>query len=463
METSGENITAEVKGRVIADIQDAAAEFDISSGELRLLELLDRAGPEGTDLATLKQRFYANPETIQEPERNLRTMNSRLRSKVSRFFRLRNGKEFECVLRRSEPGRGKKGRYGLLWRPHSANVAIIHCASPELVDIAFSKLDRDFDHSALANSEVFAAAYDSTIDSIKFMVDANKGRGLEGRIPEVKRWLSLPNTLRDPGVMNPRIRARCSAILERKDLLINCECIECAAVATMLSLKEKYGLDWEILQADLSGRMQMVRLAHDDSAAFLVTANAPFFFMGEGPGLDYRFIGPVHAEEQVLVTRRGRKTKQIPDMILYTRSSCWEQYLNMTQNRHPGGVWGRSLPWDQEIVEAIQSAHIVPVESLVELVQRALNMEAGDFVFSWEPLTDGLLRRQPMLETVGDPYKHWISLYCHKNFLDCADSFLHLFAYEFQTCERFRERSKQLLSADEDFWHYIGGGSGMED
>jgi len=235
------------------------------------------------------------------------------------------------------------------------------------------------------------------------------------------------------------------------------------SLSALLALKKKYDLPWIIVQADQSGKMQMERVTHDGSAMFLITANAPFFMMGEGKGLEYRFIGPVHAEDQVILRRKGISKKTIPDVVVYTQSSAYEQILNMQSKRVQSPIWGERFPWPEDLLNMITSAHIEPVDTLEELVDHAIRLEAGDFVVAWTPLTDGLRLRQPQLVQVGSEFKHWISLYARHDCMNLADEFLWLFGYEFQTCDRFRDWSREVLLADEDFWHYIGGGAGIED
>lgn len=480
LELIPESLVSDAKQKILQEILVASRvdEPILSDSEKRLLQILNDAGDQGHTLDQIVRKFYEGSSENGNGHGRLRALKTRLAEKVAEFFKSsgdldknKRSVRYGFVVSKSRGGR-RKGRFRLVWGrwkqtaadvvdPEGSIALTSGSLMPDLVQIAFAKLSNDFRFSALSDPERFVRANAVVREGIEFMVATGGMRGAEGRVPETQRTLKLPPLGDHPEKVCAKLTARCSQMLAARDILVNCECIEIGALSALLSMKHKYESDWTILDEDKSGRMQMIRLCDDDDAAFLITANAPFFFMGEGKGLDYRFIAPIHAEAQVILRHKGHRSA-VPKIVVYTRSSAYEQLVNMRARRPQNSIWGQASPWPPELLDAVAKAKIDGVDTLDELVERALRLEPGDLVIAWPPLSDGLQKQQPALVAVGDDFKHWISLFCRHDYLPLADEFLWLFAYEFNTCARFPEYARNLIRRDAFFWDYFSGAAGLK-
>jgi hypothetical protein len=70
--------------------------------------------------------------------------------------------------------------------------------------------------------------------------------------------------------------------------------------SVLQSIRRRYGLEMRSDSEDLSGRQQILRIAQDDEADFLLAPHAPFLLVGDYHALDYRSMTPVHAYEQIV-------------------------------------------------------------------------------------------------------------------------------------------------------------------
>ena len=159
--------------------------------------------------------------------------------------------------------------------------------------------------------------------------------------------------------------------------------------------------------------------------------------------------------------KKGKRKAGISRIVVYSRSSAHEQLLNMTARRAQSSMLGSPHPFPDEILDVVKTAKVTAVDTLDELVGETKYLDPGDFVIAWPPLSDGLLAQDPELCQVGERFMHWISLYCRHDCLDLADEFLWLFAYEFNTCHRFREYAKSLIFRDTFFWDHFSGAAGF--
>lgn len=463
-----------ILGEILASLAADGSSY-LSDGERKLLMSLYDAEDQGFTMEDLARRCYG--DSAGDGQNKVRALKTRLATKVSEYFNpvsgeaVKKGLGYRFEVPKGDGGR-KKLKFMLKWyalpsviieiaKPNSPTLTA-HSAAADLFKIALLKQAKDFQFSVFSDPERFAWAQRSARESIEFMVSQDHGRGLEGRLPDTIRHLRFYPADARPELINPRLVAACANILQAPDVLVDCECIEVGALTALLSIKSKYESNFQIFAEAKSGRMQMMRLTDDDDPAFVITANAPFFLMGAGKGLGYRFVAPINQEHQVLLKRKGEPRTKIPKIVVYTRSSAYEQLLNMKLRRTQNTIWAPADPWPPKLLEIIAGAHIEPVDELDILVKHALNLDCGDMVVAWPPLSDGLMAQDRRLVEVGDGFMHWISLYCRHDHLSQADQFLWLFAHEFRNCAHYREYSSRLLRSDTGFLEFFGGGAGLK-
>ena len=196
-------------------------------------------------------------------------------------------------------------------------------------------------------------------------------------------------------------------------VVVNVGAYSPACIAVLHSLRRRYGLDVRSDFENLSGRQQVLALRHDDEADFLFAPHGPVLLVGEGRALDYRWVAPVYAYEQVVLqapgAARGRKRK----LLVYRGGSPEEQLIA-----------GVGIP---------PAAEPEMIGSLERLVGSVPQLSPGDMLIAWQPLASGL-ESQHRLKRIAD-FRCWISLYCHKRWQRGAlrplkTQFTQLFARE---------------------------------
>ncbi len=456
------------------------------------------AGRKSDELAELYKKARASDigagtdvvALVRTKVRNLR------KAAVAHFERARTG-EWVFFIPQNPPGAGNIATYIIVWERRKSVLELpgssrMPSGMTDIMAAAYGKLRADFKFSALKDSTTLDTALGQSREAIAFMLrEANlfrKGapkefklkhdtmRGVEGRFSLTPPKLIGKRFSREISEPDKAIEERYSEILGT-NLVINCECIEVAALATLLSIVAKYDAPWTIRCQDKSGREQMFELNRDERCHFLITADSPFFFFGAKAGLRYAQVATIHAEDQLLL-RRGRERKMSPRLFLYSHSSAYMQFLSILAGRRvPNALYGGNDGFPDEVVEemysSIKNMHLI--DSLPDLVHKALHMtKEGDLLFAWMPLCDGLRQRDRMeraqsggllLEQVGNPMKHWISLYRHEEAVKLETTFFELFAHEWELCRTDRGFgwTRGLLEGYREFWDHFQGGSGLED
>lgn len=469
------------KNRICEHVLSRDREKSLNQIEQDIFNLLLEQKDKGLTKSELKDRLGGQWKNADDEE--LRVKISNLRNKLHLFFTT-DGKQYRqhCVLPRGKPGRHDPRPYRLLWEAHhlvieAGNVTPLSKAPgneklipQNLADVAFAKLQKDFDYSAMGNDELLKTALKHVLDGIYFLVEANKERPIETRVRQELESIQIPKITSTPAVASDDIFKSCQALIEyalRHRFIVNCESVEVAALATLLNCREKYGFGVDILQEDQSGRQVVLRLNSNDSADFVIAANAPFFLLGIDKALDYCLVAPIHAEEQLLLRKRGRRRSRFSSILVYSDSSAKEQFLNMKRNRKQRPIWGAREPWSNEIVAEVMRAKPIYVDSLVDLVQSSKHLLPGDFVIAWQPLSDGLRLMDKSLIPVSEPFHLWVSLFAHRRWFEGSLNalrvdFLRMFLYEWRICRRFRSWAWSNVSCDPDFRYYFGGGAGAE-
>ncbi len=343
---------------------------------------------------------------------------------------------------------------------------------PELFDLALAKFHQDLRYVVLHRREDFRAVTKEVLASVEFMLEHTQRQRMGYAVVKEFESLIIPQALNAPAQPHPEIEQLCREFIQycaAEGLLINCECIEVAALAALLSLKRKYGLTkLRIHQEDTSGRQQVEGLYSDARFDFVVTANAPFFLHGYDKVLEYSLLAPIHAEEQVLLQQTGgqRRGKQ-NCVVIYTESSCTEQWLHMVHDRVPWSIWASESPWTPELRRRVAKCKPIDAHSMTELVKFARHLDSGDYIFAWQPLTEGLQRINPSLVPVTRPFQHWISMFGHQrwmqgNAMHIRRQFLIAFAHELKVCDRKRWWARQCLLEDDDFLDFFKAGTGLD-
>jgi hypothetical protein len=228
-------------------------------------------------------------------------------------------------------------------------------------------------------------------------------------------------------------------------IVVNVGAYSPACIAVLQSLRRRYGLDVRSDFENLSGRQQILALRHEDEADFLFAPHGPVILVGEGRALDYRWVTPIYAYEQVVLqepgTARGRKRK----LFVYKGGSPEEQL-----------IVGVGIP---------TSAEPELVGSLEGLIATAQQLAPGDMVIAWQPLASGLESRHRLSRIAS--FRCWISLYCHKRWQRGAlrslkSQFTQLFAREWILGMRNLEWAVECLAFELRALEFFAAGSGLD-
>ncbi len=462
-----------------------------------VLSWILEAGETGISKSKFLDRYAENQRARGEQvsprasaEKTVRAMMANIRTAAADFFDpKRKGWAFE--IPENEPGRGHEATYRITWvapearKTRVSSVQLPLGVSHLVTDSAFAKLDSDFRYSVLRDQHSLDDATGVARDQARFMIQAanrffeiapseyrqthEKFRGIEKRFSETN--VTLLNQ-RAAAASEPEATTdREFADILSRDLIISCECIEVAALATLLSIQRKYHPQWRIDFADRSGREQMLTIAKNGDCDFLITADGPFFFFGDGPSKRYSHLAAIHAENQYLL-KHGAGFGNTPRILVYARSSALVQFLNvinpgLLQKSYFGSLADLKLP-DEHVAYIRKSLPCLEiVETLASLVVKATEPQGlvdGDMIFAWTPLCDGLIGQNRELRKWGKPFHHWISLYAHTNVSDVAGQFLQLFANEWEICRKESDRgwARKVLADFAPFWDYFPGGGGWD-
>lgn len=108
------------------------------------------------------------------------------------------------------------------------------------------------------------------------------------------------------------------------------------------------------------------------------------------------------------------------------------------------------------------------MDRLEDLMTMSLELNEGDYIIAWHPLSEGLMKRDPSLKQIGAPFQHWLSFCVHKRWCVADDAsprcvgFLRMFIYEWRNCRRAPAWAERCLGEEApDFLDYFKGGAGL--
>ena len=285
-------------------------------------------------------------------ERYLMTSLSEMRDKLDDFFAY-EGYDLAALctipeLRKGRKARGELGKYSVRWHlrrtggdpvqrlvsgePDRQIVPGRRLLTPEesrAMELALVKMRADFRYSALNNTGDLQQCIRMAYESAQFLTDEARVRGIAERL--VKNFhFHIPDITSPPERPNPYVTALCRELVadsHREPVKVDCESTETAALATLLSMKQKYGLQVYISKAYRTGKEAVITIDADDSSDFAVVPIAPFLLLGDGcaaPG--YRLLIPVHATDIVLLRKGDKTDRQLPTVLVYADSSALEQW-----------------------------------------------------------------------------------------------------------------------------------------
>lgn len=316
--------------------------------------------------------------------------------------------------------------------------------------LAKEKLIKDFRGSCLHDLELLVEAIEECYRRVQ-LIASHKRLRLGGRFPQEPvlvpprsvapgRW----PTPTDPDTDIASNTADLVRYSKTTPVVVNVGSYAAACISVLQSLRRRFGLNVRAIFEDLSGRQQILRLFHDDEADFLFTPHAPFLLVGDYGALDYRWMTPVHAYDQIVLRMPGVARGRRRRLLVYKGGSPEEQLMARV-----------GIP---------ESAEPEMVSSLVTLLAAVQALAPGDLVIAWEPLGSGLESKH-QLTRVAD-FRCWLSLYCHKRWQRGAlrtlkDQFRRLFANEWIYCRKYREWSIECLAVELRALEFFTAGSGL--
>jgi DNA-binding winged helix-turn-helix (wHTH) protein len=316
--------------------------------------------------------------------------------------------------------------------------------------LAREKLVNDFRGSCLHDIEMLHDAIEECEDRIRLLVSHKRLR-LHSRFPHEPILVPPPSmgskqwaVLRDPDATTASGAVDLLRYARRTPVVVNVGSYAPACVAVLQSLRRRYGLEVCTDPEDLSGRQQILRLAYDDEADFLIAPHAPFLLVGDYHALDYRWMTPIHAYGQTVLRApgpaRGRKRK----LLVYKGGSPEEQLMARV-----------GIP---------SSAEPEMIGSLEKLLAAVHGLAAGDMVIAWEPLATGLESKHEFKRLAE--FKCWLSLYCHKRWQRGAmrslrNQFRQLFISEWIYCRNNRDWALECLAVELKALEFFAASSGL--
>ena len=320
--------------------------------------------------------------------------------------------------------------------------------------LAQDKLVKDFQGSCLHDLELLYDAIEEC-DGRMRLIATHKRLRLHARFAHES--VLVPPRRRGKGRGAPRLAtpeqpdretaARAAELIRYSTtgpIVVNVGSYAPACIAVLQSLRRRYGLQVRADTEDLSGRQQVLRLAHDDEADFVLAPHAPVVMVAEQHARDYRWMTPIHAYQQAVLRRpgpvRGRRRK----LLVYKGGSPEEQLMAQV-----------GIP---------SSAEPEMVGSLEKLLEKVEALDPGDMVIAWEPLASGLASRRDFRRLAE--FRCWLSLYCHKRWQRGAmrtlkNQFSQLFASEWIHCRTNREWAVECLAVELRALEFFAASSGL--
>jgi DNA-binding winged helix-turn-helix (wHTH) protein len=315
--------------------------------------------------------------------------------------------------------------------------------------LARRKLAYDFRGSCLHDIELLHEAIEECSDRMRHIASVR-------RVPRHERSSHEP-TLAPPSQSangrwgEPEPDARTASLAaelirhsRRSPVAVNVGSYAPACVAVLRSLHRRYGLEVRTNSRDLSGRQQILRLAYDDATDFLLAPHAPVLFVGDHRALDYRWMSPVHAYEQIVLRAPGAARGRRQKILVYKGGSPEEQLLARV-----------GIP---------SAAEPEMIGSLEQLLAAVAALDAGDMVIAWQPLAAGLESRYGFARLAE--FKCWLSLYCHKRWERGAmrslrDQFWQLFLSEWVYCREHPAWAVECLAVELSALESFAASSGL--
>jgi DNA-binding winged helix-turn-helix (wHTH) protein len=349
--------------------------------------------------------------------------------------------------------------------PAAAPVAVVPVAGPTATTteghapraptrrewrLARRKLASDFAGSCVHDIELLHEAIEDCEHRVR-LIASRRRLPLDGRFPHEPVHVPAPAignmrwaARRDPDAATAASASELIRYATATPIVVNVGSYAPACISVLRSLRRRYGLAVHIDPADLSGRQQILRLAYDDEADFLLAPHAPFLLVGEGRALDYRWMMPVHAYDQIVLrapgSARGRRRKAL--------------------------VYKGGSPEEQMMARVGIPSHAEPemIGSLEKLLEAVHGLAAGDMVIAWEPLATGLESNREFTRLAA--FTCWLSLYCHKRWHRGAmqslrSQFRQLFISEWIHCRNNRDWAIECLAVELTALELFSASSGL--
>ena len=325
-------------------------------------------------------------------------------------------------------------------------IRLVSVPSPITDPMGFAKrkLAHDYEGRCIHDAVIHQEAVVEGNRRLGLLTKSDEGTKIQvGRQFHIPKSLYLPIERVDSKTFESRhdeLRRKFEPLVKRSEkcpIMVSNECIEVGALATFLSLWDRYQIRMKIDFDDTSGREQILRNNKGTGADFMVTADAPFLLASSGDGIQFSRRTPLHFENQYILVRRLHDVKyDSRNLLVYADSSASEQF----------------------IIESLGTQRFTPeyCYSLGELVVKAAEMRTGDGIIAWEPLASGLLQSIKGLKIFGDPYKLWLSLFCNTAWIDKTDTelvklgalFEEAFLSEWRYCKDNVSYAEKLLEKD---------------
>jgi DNA-binding winged helix-turn-helix (wHTH) protein len=332
----------------------------------------------------------------------------------------------------------------------SARTAVFGSVSRQEWRLAQEKLRKDFRGSCLHDLELLHEAIEECDDRIR-LIATHKRLRLHGRFPHEPVLIpprSTPSGRRTPSSEpDTEIASRTADLIRYSrtaPVVVNVGSYAPACISVLQSMRRRYGLEVRGDSEDLSGRQQILRLDHDDEADFFLAPHAPFLLVGEHRALDYRWMTPVHAYEQIVLRAPGPVRRRRRKLLVYKGGSPEEQLMSRV-----------GIP---------SSAETEMVGSLEKLLTKVEELSPGDMVIAWEPLASGLESKHEFRRLAE--FRCWLSLYCHKRWQRGAlrtlkNQFSQLFIGEWIHCRKNPEWAVECLAVELRALEFFAAGSGL--
>jgi DNA-binding winged helix-turn-helix (wHTH) protein len=332
----------------------------------------------------------------------------------------------------------------------SAGPAVFGSVSKQEWRLAQEKLSKDFRGSCLHDIELLHEAIGECDDRIQ-LIATHKRLRLHGRFPHEPVLIPPRRTpsgqWTPPSEPDAEIASRTADLIRYSrsaPIVVNVGSYAPACISVLQSMRRRYGLEVRGDSEDLSGRQQILRVDHDDEADFLLAPHAPFLLVGEHRALDYRWMTPVHAYEQIVLRAPGPVRRRRRKLLVYKGGSPEEQLMSRV-----------GIP---------SSAETEMVGSLEKLLAKVEELSPGDMVIAWEPLASGLESKHEFRRLAE--FRCWLSLYCHKRWQRGAlrtlkEQFSQLFIGEWIHCRRNREWAVECLAVELRALEFFAAGSGL--